>query len=223
MTQSVDLLARFGLEPFQSRQIVVGKAYGRLTVLAVGRLKPRKFYAVCECACGSGLRRTRADGLANGTITSCGCARREVTTRHGLWRHPLYNTWRNMVRRCEDPRNKRYQDYGGRGIAVCERWRNLPAFVEDMAPSWEPGLEIDRLDNDGPYSPDNCRWATHAEQARRKRNLRYVTIGGATKTAAEWARENGVNYSTALSRIRTGWDSVEAVTSREDARRYPRA
>lgn len=224
MNQNADaLLEQFGLSPYASDRISVGQTFGRLTVHALGKLRARRFYAICQCACGSPLRMMRIDGLLCGRHTGCGCVQREASTKHGLWGHPLYDTWRNMYKRCYDPRNKRFDAYGGRGIVVCDRWHNVQAFVEDLEPSWAPGLELDRIDNDKSYSPENCRWVTHTEQARNKRSLRRITVGGRTMTAAEWARENGLNYGTVLSRLSSGWDPVEAVTNRSDARRSRRA
>ncbi len=124
-----------------------------------------------------------------------------------------------MLGRCYDPKVERFPYYGGRGITVCDRWHDVTAFVADMAPTFEPGLEIDRIDNDGNYEPANCQWATHAEQARKKRNLRMATFGTRTLCLAEWAREYGVKYGTVLSRLRRGWTTVEALTTLEDGRR----
>ena len=119
-----------------------------------------------------------------------------------------------MMSRCFDPEDKRYADYGGRCITVCERWRDPNAFIADMAPSFSLGLELDRRDNNGNYHPDNCRWVTHAEQARNKRNLTYLTHLGRTHSAAEWARELGINYGTLMERIKVlKWDTERALTA----------
>lgn len=204
----------YGLEPYTPISPCVGERFGRLVALATGRRPDsKKAYAVCLCDCGNRTV-SRIDGLRSGTTASCGCGHRDAVTKHGLWHHRLYNCWRNMMCRCYDPKNKRWAKYGGRGITVCAAWHDIANFIADMEPSYKQGLELDRIDVDGSYSPKNCRWATHDEQARNKRNLIYITIGSETKTAAEWARERGLCYGTVWERIKVlGWGPVEAVST----------
>lgn len=134
--------------------------------------------------------------------------------KHGLWNHPLYMTWNGMMKRCHQPGNPSFPAYGGRGITVCERWRNIVTFVADMASGHIPGLELDRINNDLGYSPDNCRWVTKIENRNNRRKQVTITIGGVTKTSAQWARENGVSVELARCRIKYyGWDPVVAVTT----------
>lgn len=133
--------------------------------------------------------------------------------KHGMRRHRLYERWRNMIGRCHNPNRPDWVSYGGRGIEVCERWQDIANYVADLDATFEPGLELDRIDNNLGYSPENCRWTSRLTQNRNKRNLIKVTIDGVTKTAAEWARENGVNVELARQRIRYyGWDPIQAVT-----------
>ena len=120
--------------------------------------------------------------------------------------------WRSMINRCHRPEVENYPNYGGRGIAVCDRWRNsFDAFMSDMGER-PPGGTIERRDNDGPYSPENCFWATRTVQAKNKRNNRLITANGRTMTMADWARELGINPAAILYRIRAGWTAERAVT-----------
>jgi hypothetical protein len=133
--------------------------------------------------------------------------------KHGLWKHPLYATWTNMMRRCGNPQDRSWPQYGGRGITVCERWHDVVTFVADMTPGHAPGLELDRIDNSLGYSPENCRWLSRDENRNNMRRQTMVTIDGVTKTSAQWARENGIDREVARCRIKVrGWDPVLAVT-----------
>lgn len=100
----------------------------------------------------------------------------------------VYDVWVQMRRRCRDPRAQRWATHGGRGIKVCEVWSSFAAFFADMGPRPGPGYSIDRIDNDGDYEPDNCRWATEYEQGNNKRTNTVIMFGGASKTLAEWSR-----------------------------------
>lgn len=130
---------------------------------------------------------------------------------HGLSRTPTYRTWVAMRQRCYDPNHPAYPRYGGRGICVCERWLDsILAFVEDMGerPS---GLTLERIDNEGDYSPQNCKWATAKEQANNTRKTRRVSVGGETKLASDVAEENGMTPNKIGHRIKNGWTLEEAV------------
>jgi hypothetical protein len=117
--------------------------------------------------------------LVSGRQKSCGCLKRETTiarsTTHGLSKHELYYTWKNMWQRCTNPNNPKYPRWGGRGIKVCERWRLFENFLADVGER-PPGMTLDRRDNDGDYSPGNWRWATPAEQAANTRNLKLTPV-----------------------------------------------
>jgi hypothetical protein len=122
-----------------------------------------------------------------------------------------YRAWSHMLSRCTNPTDKSYQYYGGRGISVCDRWISFKNFFEDMGKSPSVAHSIDRVDNDGNYVPENCRWATVKEQRRNKRDNRILVIDGERKTLAEWAEKFGVLYKTAHNRLRMGWSPREAV------------
>ncbi len=124
--------------------------------------------------------------------------------------HPLYSTWAQMISRCESPAARGYADYGGRGIRVCQRWRDsFAAFLADMGGKPTPAHTIDRIDVNGHYEPGNCRWATQAEQQRNKRCNRLLTHGGRTMCLADWASALGVSVNTLAMRVRLGWSDSD--------------
>ncbi len=118
--------------------------------------------------------------------------------------HPVFNTWYKMVGRCTDPDNKDFKYYGGRGITVCARWLDFSKFASDMIGSWEKGLTIERINNSLGYSPDNCRWATRAEQSLNTRRNHKITSQGITKTLHEWAELLKIHRATLFYRIELG-------------------
>jgi hypothetical protein len=140
-----------------------------------------------------------------------GLARDLYGTEHN--HSPFYNAWVHMNTRCHNPNYEHWAHYGGRGITVCERWANFENFVDDMYPTWSEGLTIDRIDNDGPYSPENCRWTTQAEQALNRSVNHHLTYQGRTMTVKEWSVEMGINYWALYWRINHGWSIEKALTT----------
>ncbi|MBR6793370.1 MAG: hypothetical protein IKM48_03295 [Clostridia bacterium] len=124
----------------------------------------------------------------------------------------LYMIWFDMKRRCYQPQNKRYDRYGGRGIAVCEEWLNSfqPFFDWAMANGYQDNLTIDRIDKDGDYAPNNCRWADLVTQANNRSNNHLITYRGETKTMMEWSKELNMSYTTLRRRFNLGWDVEKA-------------
>lgn len=183
--------------------MICGDRYGRYTVLGVFRkIGGYQKYARVQCDCGSDPRFVQVGVLRNGTSQSCGCLHREKVTKHGYWNNPLRNIWGLMIARCHNPKNKSYRRYGARGIVVCPRWKDdFLQFYADMSPTYKPGLTLDRKDNNGPYSPENCRWATRAEQNRNYSRNVMIEHDGKTMCAIDWARSLGINYGTLMDRI----------------------
>lgn len=127
----------------------------------------------------------------------------------------LYRIWANMRTRCNNPNFTKYEDYGGRGIKVCQEWQRFELFYEwAMANGYADTLTLDRIDNDNGYSPTNCRWVTQTEQCNNKRNNHLLTYNGETLTIAQWAKRLGVNYFSLHDRItKLGWSAEKAIST----------
>lgn len=140
--------------------------------------------------------------------------RHKVPEHHGMTGTSLRGVWASMIGRCRHPSHSGWKFYGARGITVCQRWQDsFLAFVEDMGPRPD-GCTIERIDNDGPYSPENCRWATKHEQMRNKRNNRKITFAGKTQIAADWEKETGIPERLINQRMRVlGWTAERALTT----------
>src|SRR6185437_13679514 len=186
-----------------TNRVKVGDRYGMLEVERFLYSRLNKRFWLCRCECG-GETTAPSGHLRSGNTHSCGCLHRDLckTRKAGaVARTAEYSVWVKMKSRCLNPKNKSYCNYGGRGITVCERWRDFKSFLADMGTRPSSKHSIDRQDNNGPYSPENCRWATKKQQARNTRKTKFVTLGGDTKSLAEWCDGGAVNYSTAHTRI----------------------
>src|SRR6185312_10231588 len=140
------------------------------------------------------------------------CTGPENARKHGLSYSRVYRIWSHMKARCENSSHRAYPSYGGRGITVCDRWFSFEDFLQDMGQP-QGRLSIDRIDNDGPYSPENCRWATYVEQNNNKRGNRLICIGRETKTFTQWLRFFNMNESTVRHRMKVGMSEQEALTA----------
>ncbi len=170
----------------------VGAQYGELTVVRKSHKdKTGMIWWECKCTCGKS-KTIRANGLLGGT-KSCGCLHRKAVTTHGLRKHPLYSKWNHMIHRCySGPKtNKQWWDYGGRGIRVCSEWRKNPiAFVEwGESNGYESGMELDREDNDGDYTPTNCRFVTGSVNRINQRRIKKNNTSGFR--GVTWHKQNG--------------------------------
>lgn len=166
---------------------------------------------VCKCDCGTTITAYGQD-LGRGRVKSCGCLNAERIVKHGMARTHVYRAWQAMVQRCENPNANGYDRYGGRGINVCEEWKDFQKFLDDMG-NRPKGYTLDRIDNSKGYSKDNCRWATTSQQNNNRRVNRKATINGRTQTIAEWASEYGVTWQVMKGRIERGWSEEDAATT----------
>ena len=193
---------------------LIGRSFGRWTVLDAPEVGDRRRMWLCECSCGE-VRRVRQDILKNGASKSCGCLAREVASSqmktHGLSKTPEYVSWHSMINRCTNVKYSEWASYGGRGISVCERWRTFENFLDDMGERPSLKHSIERKNNNEGYSPENCRWATDSEQGLNKRNNVRVTINGDSKTVSEWARIAEVSNFMIHKRLKRGWEPSLAV------------
>lgn len=210
----------------------IGKRFGRLLVIGdAGKLGPNR-WARCLCSCGN-EKDIRLTHLDCGLTLSCGCWRKEVSrtrcTTHGLslapngLAAPLFTAWVNMRRRCTDKKRKLdYPRYGGRGIKVCGEWeKSFLAFYRwAKAHGYSEGLTLDRIDNNGNYQPDNCRWVDRKVQNGNRRNNHRITYHGKTKILAQWARELGVPANRLSYRLRRGWSVHRAFTTPKMKNKY---
>lgn len=193
------------------KQNLVGRRFGKLTVLReLDRTRNLKYRWVCRCDCG---RETIAIGgdLCSGRHFTCGCIkgvnlRKHAATINGKWTRE-YRAWHAMKQRCFNKNDSNFKHYGGRGIKVCKRWRqSFLAFLKDMG-TCPDGMTLGRKDNNGPYSPDNCRWETLIEQQRNKRTNRLICINGTTRSMVEWSEITGINYDCLKARLYNGWSN----------------
>jgi hypothetical protein len=199
---------------------LLGQKFGKLTVVRfAGRNHGKSRNVSWECLCDCGNTTVTSSGhLRSGNTESCGCGKGKFT--HGQSRvndgvgTPEYETWRHMISRCNSVSCTGYENYGGRGIKVCDRWlESFENFLADMGEKPSPKHSIDRINNDGNYEPSNCRWATKQEQDTNRRTNRKYTLNGETLCVTEWAKRLGVHSQTIFNRIDTyGWTIEEALT-----------
>lgn len=193
-----------------------GQRFGRLVVMA---REGNKW--VCHCDCG---RETRVEGISlrSGRTRSCGCFKRdvepEVNRTHGMTRSGAWRSWVSMRQRCLDRQQPAWPRYGGRGITISPEWMSFENFYADMGDR-PVGMSLDRIDVDGGYSRENCRWATITTQARNKRTNRRISYQGRTLTLVEWANKFGLSSGALASRLARHNGSVDAVFSRLAERR----
>lgn len=193
-----------------------GQKFGLLTVTRLA--DPIGGHTTWECVCDCGAKTTtRSSSLTRGSTRSCGCLQKKVASntfkKHGGASSATYKSWACMIQRCENPKATGYRLYGGRGISVCDRWRNsFENFLSDMGER-PYGTSIDRINSYGNYEPSNCRWANDFMQLNNTSRNRFIVHDGLTLTLAQWSERLGVNRNTVGRRLREGWDEIRAVTT----------
>lgn len=207
-------LSKFNLSSFQTTSLSINQTIGQLTILATGVSLSNKYryYAICQCSCGSPPKKIRIDGITSKVVTSCGCFQKKQTTKHGLSQTKLYTVWRHMMRRCYNKKDSAFCDYGGRGIKVCDQWHDVSNFVNDMKNGYCENLQIDRINNNGNYEPSNCRWATVEQNSNNKRSSLFFTFNGETLTIGQWAKKTNIKYRVLHDRLMIQkWDIKAAL------------
>jgi len=204
---------------------LIGQKFGRLTVIEfAGTDAHNNALWRCVCSCNNAETIVKSQYLLSGDTNSCGCiykeTRKTINKTHGVSRTRLYGIWADIKERCLNPNNLGYCHYGGRGITICEDWCNSFENFQQWAQinGYSIVLEIDRINNDAGYSPNNCRWVTKKQNCRNRRNSVNLTINNATKTLVEWCEHFNINYKCAHKRLTLGWDAEKALTTPSNKR-----
>lgn len=210
----------------EERKLPKGSRVSRLTIIGSRFINHKRTYE-CQCDCGKIVYATKND-LLNGKVKSCGCLSIERATKHHLCGSKIYRAWAAMKDRCTNVNNPRYNDYGGRGITLCQEWMQFAKFyrwsiVEGGYNALKRGLSIDRIDNNKGYSPKNCRWVTNSIQQNNKRNNLYVEYQGKKYTASELAKKVGISPDVMIKRLgELHWDVERALTTPVNHHSSPR-
>ncbi len=194
---------------------IIGQRFGKLVVLAPEATSRGRKGWRCQCDCGE-IIVAEHHNLMRGQ-RGCTCVRKAkgrdcMFYKHGMCRTAIYTVWAGMISRCADAKHKAYENYGGRGILVCDRWKSFDSFFADMGHQPFRGATLERENNSGNYEPGNVHWATKIEQANNKRNNRLITFRGETLTLAQWAEKTGLKRETIAMRLRRGWSAEKALT-----------
>lgn len=199
---------------------ITNHIFGRLKVLNFSKKKNSVYLWECLCECGN-ITVVSAGALKTGNTKSCGCLRKEETTKrktlHGNTSKgkipPIYSVWNAMLRRCTNTKDVNYKHYGGRGITVCEEWKEYINFYNwAINNNYSEKLTLDRINNNESYCPNNCRWVTMKVQANNKRNNRILVVNGISMNLNQWAKQLSISSTALRNRINRGWSIEDTVT-----------
>lgn len=198
---------------------LTGQKFGRLLVIGNRQFKNSRVTWDCICDCGT-FRTVRDESLINGITVSCGCYQKErsrqAITTHGKSKTRLFSIWQNVKRRCYNPNFKHFHYYGGRGISMCDEWRNdFNSFYKwSTSNGYDSHLTLDRINSNGNYEPNNCRWLTRKEQSNNTRRNHVFTINNESKTIAQWCELYNVPYERVRQRVMNyDWNILDALTT----------
>lgn len=198
----------------------IGKRFGKLTVSSLSRPSQNSGSSQVDCLCECGdLRPYYIGNLAKMLDPMCPSCKPSARPSKGRHQHPLFATWKGIIQRCENPNHTHYSDYGARGIQLCPKWRSdFEAFAADMGER-PAGHSIDRINPDGPYAPDNCRWATAKTQLNNRRDTIKIEWRGQEITATEACEIAGISKALLLWRVKRGWPIEKTMTTPAGAKR----
>lgn len=189
---------------------MIGLKFNKLTILEYSHRLLSKDYYKCTCDCGNIITSSYFN-LKYGNTKSCGCIRK---TRSGLSKTVEYDAWLSMIDRCVNTENKRFEDYGGRGISVCNEWLNdFERFLSDIGKRPSKLYSLDRIDNNLNYCKDNCKWSTAKEQANNRRNNITMTYNNETLNIEQWSEKLNISTTCIRKRIRSGWSIEKILTT----------
>jgi len=210
---------------------LTGKKFGKLTVIKLdhkeqvylsnGYKNGYRYFYLCRCECGN-EKIIQDSSLISGKTKSCGCLLKEnkaigeLNKTHNQTKTRLYKIWQKMKERCYNKNNNRYYCYGQRGIKVCNEWLNDFVLFYNWAINngYKDNLTIDRIDVNGNYEPDNCRWLTNKEQSQNRRSNFNITLGNKTQCLTKWAEDYNISEGTVRDRIKRGWDIEKAIKTK---------
>lgn len=202
---------------------IIGEKHGLLEVLSFEKSEKKKnhwrYYYKCKCECGK-IKIINRDSLVSNKTQSCGCLKKqrvkEANSKHSLSQTRIYKIYKDIKKRCYNPKSSNYKIYGGKGVVMCEEWLNnfMNFYNWSIKNNYNDSLTIDRIDVNGNYEPSNCRWTTMKQQANNKTNNIYYEYNGEVFTGTQLSKKTGIKYNTIRSRISSGMSIDEALNKK---------